>query len=52
MFTSKEAERKFGIAYTRVRQTGGPLHYKKKTPNDIYEGTIIEIISPVTTIEK
>ena len=52
MLTASQAIKKFGIAYTRVQYTGGPLHYKKKTPNSIYENTIIEIISPVTTIEK
>jgi len=43
--TSKESEIKFGIAFSRIRKTGGKLHYKKNTPNkDLYEGTIITII--------
>ena len=43
--TSKECERKFGIAFTRIRKTGGILTYKKQTPNkDLYEGTKIELI--------
>ena len=50
--TSKQAENKFGIAFVRVRNTGGTLHYKVKGKNDMYEGVSIIIISPVTTIEQ
>lgn len=41
---SKGCERKFGIAFERIRHTGGILQYKKKSKNDIYEGTLIELI--------
>lgn len=41
--TSKQCEKKFGIAFTRIRESGGTLSYKKKTNNDIYEGTIVEL---------
>jgi len=41
--TSKQCEVKFGIAFTRVRKEGGTLRYKKKTKNDIYEGTIVKL---------
>ena len=44
----KACEKKFGIAFNRV-QDGGTLHYKKKSKNDIYEGTVIERLEPVTT---
>jgi hypothetical protein len=37
--TYKQCERKFGIAFTRVSNDGGVLHYKKKSKNSIYEGT-------------
>ena len=47
----KQCEKKFGIAFLRV-QKGGVLHYKKKTPNAIYEGTSIELVEPVTTMAK
>ncbi len=40
--TAKQCERKFGIAFERIRGEGGAIHYKKKTKNDIYEGTIIQ----------
>ena len=40
---SKGCEMKFGIAFTRIRHTGGILTYKKKSKNDIYTGTIIEL---------
>lgn len=43
--------KKFGIAFERIRHTGGVLHYKKKSKNDIYEGTKITLIEGVTTIE-
>ncbi len=43
--TAKECEKKFGIAFTRIRKTGGTLHYKKNTPNKtLYENTVITII--------
>lgn len=42
--TFKECEKKFGIAFLRV-QDGGILHYKKKSKNDIYEGTHIERVT-------
>lgn len=41
---SSGCEKKFGIAFVRIRDTGGILHYKKKTTNDVYEGTQIDII--------
>lgn len=41
--TSKQCEKKFGIAFTRVREKGGTLQYKKKSKNDIYEGTIVKL---------
>jgi len=47
--TAKQCEKKFGIAFTRIRDTGGVLHYKKKSKNDIYEGTRIILSQPVTT---
>lgn len=47
--TYKQCERKFGIAFTRVSKSGGVLHYKKKSKNDIYEGTLVE---RVTTSRK
>lgn len=37
----KECERKFGIAFMRIYKDGGILTYKKRTPNAIYEGSII-----------
>lgn len=41
--TSKECEKKFGIAFQRIRKDAeGILHYKKKTPKDIYEGVKIQ----------
>ena len=39
---AKECEKKFGIAFERIRHTGGQLTYKKKCKNDIYEGTLVE----------
>lgn len=43
--TAKECEKKFGIAFTRIRKTGGKLHYKKNTPNkNLYEGTLITFV--------
>lgn len=39
----KACEKKFGIAFMRV-QNGGTLHYKKKSKNDIYEGTKVELL--------
>lgn len=43
--TSKQCEKKFGIAFTRIRATGGELTYKKKTRNkDLYEGTQIKLV--------
>ncbi|NBI31002.1 NUMOD3 domain-containing DNA-binding protein [Chengkuizengella marina] len=41
---AKACEKKFGIAFVRVRHTGGLLHYKKKSKNDIYEGAKVDII--------
>ena len=49
--TAKQCERKFGIAFERIRGEGGVLHYKKKTKNDIYEGTEIEIERVTTSRE-
>ena len=46
---AKACERKFGIAFERIRSTGGTLHYKKKSKNDIYEGTYLTLIEGVTT---
>ena len=41
--TYKECERKFGIAFSRISETGGILHYKKNTPNkELYEGLFLE----------
>lgn len=37
----KDCEKKFGKAFNRIYLDGGTLHYKKKTPKDIYEGTKI-----------
>lgn len=42
--TSKQCEKKFGIAFARIRESGGALHYKKKSKNDVYEGTIIKLV--------
>lgn len=36
-----QCERKFGIAFIRIQEQGGKLHYKKKTNNDKYEGVQI-----------
>lgn len=44
LMTSKEAEKKFGIAFTRIRKTGGTLEYKSKSKNSHYEGTLINIV--------
>ena len=52
LMTSKQAELKFGKAYDRVRYTGGELHYKRRSDKNVYEGTQIVIVEPVTTIEK
>jgi len=41
---AKRCENKFGIAFTRIRHNGGVLHYKKKSKNDIYEGTIVRLV--------
>lgn len=49
--TAKQCELKFGIAFERIRGEGGILHYKKKSKNDIYEGTILEL-ERVTTSRK
>lgn len=49
--TSKQCEKKFGIAFTRIRDTGGVLHYKKKSKNDIYEGTLVELERVTTSRE-
>ncbi|MGO1527465.1 MAG: hypothetical protein ACTHWU_01935 [Senegalia sp. (in: firmicutes)] len=38
ILTYKQCEKKFGIAFSRIYIDGGVLHYKKKTPNSIYEG--------------
>lgn len=41
--TSKECEKKFGIAFLRIKDLEeGVIKYKKKTKNSIYEGTIIK----------
>lgn len=50
--TSKQSETKFGTAFCRVRHSGGLLHYSNKSKNSKYEGALITIIEPVTTIEK
>ena len=43
--TAKECEKKFGIAFTRIRKTGGELLYKKSTPNKVlYQGTKITLV--------
>jgi hypothetical protein len=42
ILTYKQCEKKFGIAFNRIYEHGGKLHYKKRTPNSIYEG--LEII--------
>lgn len=42
--TYKECEKKFGIAFSRI-EDNGTLHYKKKSKNDIYEGTYIERVT-------
>lgn len=35
----KECEKRFGIAFSRISETGGVLHYKKNTSNkNLYEG--------------
>lgn len=45
VLTSKACEKKFGIAFSRIRMTGGILTYKKNTKNKtLYEGTKIELI--------
>src|SRR5690606_14289535 len=49
---AKACEKKFGIAFERIRRTGGTLHYKKKSKNDIYEGVKLTLIEGVTTISK
>lgn len=49
---AKGCELKFGIAFTRIRNTGGVLSYKKRTPNVIYEGALVTLIEPVTTIAE
>src|SRR5690606_36014572 len=46
---AKACEKKFGIAFERIRSTGGTLHYKKKSKNDVYEGTELTLIEGVTT---
>lgn len=43
VLTAKQCELKFGIAFERIRHEGGTLHYKKKSKNDIYEGTTLKI---------
>lgn len=43
--TSKQCEKKFGIAFERIRHQGGTLIYKKNTKNKtLYEGTEIKLI--------
>ena len=49
--TFKQCETKFGIAFLRVHKHGGILRYKKKSKNDIYEGTKVEP-ERVTTSRK
>jgi hypothetical protein len=41
---AKGCEKKFGIAFERVRHSGGTLNYKNKSKNSIYEGVLVEII--------
>lgn len=41
----KQCERRFGIAFVRVSKSGGILSYKKKSKNDIYEGTLVERVT-------
>ena len=41
VMTFKQCEKTFGIAFLRVSKNGGILHYKKKTPRNIYEGVKI-----------
>lgn len=41
---AKGCENKFGIAFERVRHSGGILKYKNKSKNSIYEGVLVEII--------
>lgn len=41
---SSACEKKFGIAFVRIRKTGGILDYKKKSPNDIYQGVKVELL--------
>jgi len=47
--TWKQCEKKFGIAFNRIQNTGGLISYKKKCKNSVYENTLIE---PVTTIPQ
>lgn len=39
--TSKQCESLFGIAFLRVKGAGGVLHYKRTSPNSIYEGDLV-----------
>ena len=41
---SSACEKRFGIAFVRIRETGGILEYKKKTPNNIYQGVKVELL--------
>ena len=39
LLTYKQCEKKFGIAFSRIYETGGILHYKNKSKNSVlYEG--------------
>lgn len=41
--TAKECEKKFGIAFERIRHSDeGIISYKRKSKNSIYEGTILQ----------
>lgn len=54
--TYKQCEKRFGIAFTRIDASGGVLHYKKRSINSHYEGTLIIKINKIeegaTTIEN
>ena len=44
--TAGECTKKFGIAFTRISENGGVLHYKKNTPNKaLYEGLVLEKVN-------
>lgn len=52
LMTAKQAERKFGKAFDKIRRDGGTIHYPNPSDKSVYEGTQIIIIEPVTTIER